>query len=549
MRRRPMGTVINGKYRLEAILGRGGMGAVYLATHLGLGQPVALKEMDGDFFDPQQQDAALRQFRQEAQILHELRHPRLPRVHDFFILDDDWYLVMDYIRGRPLSKVLEVDHPLSEEHVLKWAGDLCDVLEYLHGYTPAIVFRDLKPSNIILDVDGEIRLIDFGISKLFQPGLQESTRTYARHSGTPGFAAPEQYEKSTDPRSDIYSLGATLYALLAGRAPVESLLVVAGVVPLEPLGKLRPDVGPRLLHSIEQMMQLHPEERPQSIAQVRDLLAGNFALTPVERRKEPASVAPMLPVASATPSPAPPPPARPTPSRRPAVLLALACLILPAAYVSLPKTPPPPVRIEPATLQVVTTPPGAAVFLDQHAYGTTPLTVRDLSPARYRVHLQAAGLSPVDRSVTLSPGTRETLDVALTRATGTLGITASPEGADVFVDGTLKGMAGATPVTLQLASGSHTLLVRHPGCTPSTRSVEVVPDATATVAMTLVRTPTPVPPPPASPAAVPSSTPSAVHRVVVLLPNRATSPASRPSEATPVVSPTRGGGRHPHQAW
>jgi len=216
------GECLDGRYRIERMLGQGGMGRVMLATHLDLGLPVAIKELS-----PQSsalRASATRQFLLEARMLVGLNHPALPRVYEVFEGDDGCCMVMDYIEGCTLEDFLTRRGPASEVDVLRWGLALCDVLTYLHEHDPPIIFRDLKPSNVMLSDDGRIKLIDFGIAKELDIG----TLSLAHNSASDGFASPEQYASSTDARSDIYSLGATLYCLLTGRVPPSPGAIIAG---------------------------------------------------------------------------------------------------------------------------------------------------------------------------------------------------------------------------------------------------------------------------------------------------------------------------------
>ncbi|HEY3999449.1 MAG TPA: protein kinase [Candidatus Xenobia bacterium] len=269
---RESGDVLNDRYRIERVLGKGGMGAVYLATHLHLEEPVAVKELQIPKASARLLEAAEKQFRSEARILNRLRHPNLPRVYDFFELDGHLYLVMDYIRGKNLLQTVTENGPCSQEQALDWARQLCDVLGYLHTQQPPIIFRDLKPDNIMLEPEGVIRLIDFGIAKVFDADQGRLTETVLR-AATHGFAAAEQYgDGGTDARSDIYSLGATLYAMLAYRIPPSALALALGQEELDPLGLVREDLDAQLLTAIDWMMQPRQEMRPPTIADVQEAL-------------------------------------------------------------------------------------------------------------------------------------------------------------------------------------------------------------------------------------------------------------------------------------
>jgi serine/threonine-protein kinase len=200
------GYILHNRYRIEGQLGKGGMGAVYLAQDLTLQIQVAVKEN----LNPSPE--AERQFKREASLLATLRHPNLPRVTDHFILEGKQYLVMDYIEGEDLASVAKKGTP-SADQVLNWSMWICDALIYLHSRQPPVIHRDIKPANIKLSPDGKLMLVDFGIAKIY-----DSTETATGARGlTPGFSPPEQYGGSpTDHRSDQYSLGATLYNLLTG---------------------------------------------------------------------------------------------------------------------------------------------------------------------------------------------------------------------------------------------------------------------------------------------------------------------------------------------
>ena len=185
-----IGTVLQNRYKIISILGKGGMGRVYLAeqTHLGTNKQVAIKEMFEDFYDPSQRQSAIAQFETEAHILANLDHSNLPKVYDYFEENNIHYLVMDYIDGITLKKYLETHSPVSDDQVKDWARQLLEVLDYLHTRPTPIIFRDLKPENIIVDSNNKLKLIDFGIAKLLQSST-DATRTIIKSMGSPGFAA------------------------------------------------------------------------------------------------------------------------------------------------------------------------------------------------------------------------------------------------------------------------------------------------------------------------------------------------------------------------
>ncbi|HEY4002205.1 MAG TPA: serine/threonine-protein kinase, partial [Candidatus Xenobia bacterium] len=207
--------VLEGRYRIQRVIGQGGMGGVYLATYVDRPVPVAIKELLVVSRDADERAAIEHQFGVEAELLHALAHPRLPRMYDYFQSNGSWFLVMDYIAGTPLDRVVEETGPLTEVFARHVTVELADVMGYLHGQSSPIIFRDLKPANIMLRNDHHVTVIDFGIAKMATPATTR-TSTLIRAAGTTGFAAPEQYGAGTDQRSDIYSLGATLYYLLTG---------------------------------------------------------------------------------------------------------------------------------------------------------------------------------------------------------------------------------------------------------------------------------------------------------------------------------------------
>jgi serine/threonine-protein kinase len=216
-------TLLNGRYDVVGVLGRGAMGAVYNAHDLQQDEPVAIKEMSDEALGAGQREQAIDQFRREALLLQALNHPNLVRVRDVFTAGRRHYLVMDYVEGQPLSELAPVGGQTSEVEVRAWALQLCDVLAYLHSRQPPVIFRDLKPENVMLATDaasGEdrITLVDFGIARFFDPQKDQDTMAI----GTRGYMAPEAFYGQTDARSDLYSLGVLIHRLLTGFDPAES---------------------------------------------------------------------------------------------------------------------------------------------------------------------------------------------------------------------------------------------------------------------------------------------------------------------------------------
>ena len=254
--------MLAGRYQLLSRIGQGGMGAVYKAadTHLN-NRAVAIKEMSSAGLPPARLQEAEAAFEREAHLLADLVHPNLPRIYEHFAENERSYLVMDFIEGQTLEDYLEKNGggPLPVDQVIKWAKELCDVLNYLHTRQPPIIFRDLKPANVMIGETGHIFLIDFGIARLFKPGKQHDTVAL----GSPGYAAPEQYGKAqSSPRSDIYSLGALLHHLLTGLDPSEQPFF------FRPASQVNPAVNPALEALLKRMLEMESTRRPASAQEV-----------------------------------------------------------------------------------------------------------------------------------------------------------------------------------------------------------------------------------------------------------------------------------------
>jgi len=266
------GTVLHDRYQVKNIIGQGGMGSIYLADDLRLdGRLCAVKEVEYDRALPQEiLQEARGQFEMEATVLARLDHPNLPKVSDFFSIDERDYLVMDFVPGKDLREMMmearQKDVFLPEDDVLDWASQLADALKYLHSQDPPIVHRDIKPSNLKLMPSGLVKLVDFGLVKLLAPG--EVTITILQGQGTALYTPLEQYggdSRHTDARSDIYAFGGTLYHLLTNQAPtnVRERFINPGNLPK--IRELNPAVSVRTERAIHWALQLHPEDRPKDI--------------------------------------------------------------------------------------------------------------------------------------------------------------------------------------------------------------------------------------------------------------------------------------------
>ena len=269
-----VGKILSGRYRLLSLLGQGGTGSVYLATDTQLfDRRVAVKELIEQFSDAAERQRAVERFAQEAQMLVQLAHPNLPAVLSYFSEDGRQYLVMEYIEGNTLLDLLRgVNGQLPPAQVLEWGRQICNVLSYLHSRTPPVVFRDIKPANIMLDTHDQIKLIDFGTARLFD----FSKNTDTLKMGSIGYAPPEQYQGQgqTSPQTDIYALGATLHQLLTNQDPSAKPFVFT------PPSLLRPEVPEGASRAIMHALNLDPAQRFGSALEMRRALEQGGAEAP-----------------------------------------------------------------------------------------------------------------------------------------------------------------------------------------------------------------------------------------------------------------------------
>ena len=275
--------IIKDRYQIREIIGQGGMGCVYLADDLRLtGRLCALKAVFYERNLPKDVISQTRdQFKREATVLARLDHPNLPKVSDFFSDEERDYLVMDYVPGKDLRELMLESKKkgvyLSEREVLNWASQISDGLIYLHEQTPIILHRDIKPSNIKLTPNGIIKLVDFGLVKILVSG--EKTITVVHGHGSAFYTPLEQYGGDTghtDPRSDVYSLGATLYHLLTNKAPKEARERFLEQTSEMAMNEFNKNISPRTEKAIGLAMKVHPDERIQSVKEFRDALMGDW---------------------------------------------------------------------------------------------------------------------------------------------------------------------------------------------------------------------------------------------------------------------------------
>ncbi|MCX7683446.1 MAG: serine/threonine protein kinase [Anaerolineae bacterium] len=289
-------TLLAGRYAIIERIARGGMGAVYKAHDRRLGNKiVAVKEMDESAITPIERAEVIEAFQREAALLATLEHPNLVRVTDSFQEGKCHYLVMEYIDGHTLQKMIETrTEPFDEAQVLTWADQLCDVLSYLHSQNPKIIYRDMKPSNVMVVRDTDtVKLIDFGIARFYKPGRERDTIQF----GTEGYAPPEQYGSAqTDELADVYALGATLHHLLTLRDPRDKPFY------FPPVRMLNPRVSRQVEEAVARAVEVNKGKRFASIAEMRTaLMAGR----PKRADRRPAVRVAALPKAKQGASPLP----------------------------------------------------------------------------------------------------------------------------------------------------------------------------------------------------------------------------------------------------
>ncbi|MGQ9927753.1 MAG: protein kinase domain-containing protein [Chloroflexaceae bacterium] len=322
------------RYRITRVIKKGGQGAVYEGVDEE-GHVYAIKMMLDRFHHPDEQAEAVARFNAEAEVLQNLNHPSVPRVYSHFTDEGRHYLAMDFVRGEDLEQIIERERRIAEDQALAWADQICDVLEHLHER--GLVYRDMKPSNVMIDHDGGVKVVDFGITRLFNP-TERGTQI-----GTPGYAPPEQYQGLATPQSDVYALGATLHHLLTGRDPTEEK-----PFSFPPVRDLAPAISQRTNDALARALQFKPDERFASIAEFRAALRPQREAPPPQVRvarptarfPEPAvaQVAP-APMLASQPAPRPgTPPIAPAAQRKPfarivAAFIALVRFVLTLALV------------------------------------------------------------------------------------------------------------------------------------------------------------------------------------------------------------------------
>lgn len=267
-----VGQVLHERYTILELAAQGGMSTIYRASDSNLPGFWAIKQMTPLQARAEDLSSIRAQFRQEAEILTRLRHPGVPRIIDFFTERDIDYLVMEFVEGECLEHLLDTHRSLSEYDATRIAMALLEILEHLHSH--GIIYRDMKPGNVIVTRDGRIVLVDFGISRLFTTGKSTDTVIV----GTPGFASPEHYGRGqTDARSDVFSMGATLHQMLTGHDPSDSPFTFTSPA------KAQPGLSLGVSEVVMRAVDLLPERRFATAAAMREALASSRKMPPARR--------------------------------------------------------------------------------------------------------------------------------------------------------------------------------------------------------------------------------------------------------------------------
>ncbi len=271
-----IGSILDGKYEILKEIGHGGMSVVYLAMDRHLNKQWAVKEIRKQGRN-KKDEIVVNSLIAEANLMKKLDHPALPRIVDIIEHGDKIYIIMDYIEGESLDNILKQEGPQDEKKVISWARQLCDALAYLHGQKPPIIYRDMKPANIMLKPEGTIKIIDFGIAREYKEGVLSDTTVL----GTNGYAAPEQYgSRQTDPRTDIYGLGMTMHHLLTGMDPRPKDYIYA------PIRQWNPELSEGMEVIVDKCTQPAAENRYQSAEELMYDLQHPDLITEDYRKKQ-----------------------------------------------------------------------------------------------------------------------------------------------------------------------------------------------------------------------------------------------------------------------
>ena len=339
------GHLLDNRYRVRKVLGVGGMGRVYLSNDTRLAnRPVAVKEMI--LGDGIAEKKAIEDFTREATVLARLSHPGIPTLIDHFAENSRHYMVMEFVAGGDLEKVIQqAGGKLGEDRTLRWARQILSVLDFLHAQNPPIVYRDLKPGNIMIDKDGRAMLIDFGIARFLPKGGR------ATQIGSPGYAPPEQYVGNVEPRSDLYSLAATMHHLLTGRDPA-----LEPPFSFPPVKQLAPEVSSATAGAVDRALNHEIAKRFPSARAMLDALPEPAPQDSAQNGRAGGSLGTMQTVVLSSPISRPPRAPRPSPPTPRSIAATPRAVPTPSSITNIPtvvlNNPSPPVS--------VSAPPGAA---------------------------------------------------------------------------------------------------------------------------------------------------------------------------------------------
>ncbi|NDD30492.1 MAG: serine/threonine protein kinase [Proteobacteria bacterium] len=266
------GTILQGRYVIDRVLAKGGMSTVYLAHHKVLAHPLAVKRLNVGDVDPTNGSEQRAEFLREGVLLASLSHPSIVKIVDCFADENGFFLVMMYIDGQTLGHRIQRDGALGLSQGLAWARQICEAVQYLHTCSPPVLYRDLKPDNLMIDQTGRLWLLDMGIARRNAP--DDTTGLALKGWGTPHFSPPEQLAGlPTDFRSDVYAYGATLYDMFTGERPPECMKRLLESVPVKPPSHFNPAISPRLDALIIKALELQADNRFQTMAEIAGVLA------------------------------------------------------------------------------------------------------------------------------------------------------------------------------------------------------------------------------------------------------------------------------------
>ncbi len=490
-------------YRIESVIGRGGMGIVYKATDVALDKEVVLKMIDPRLV---QDKTFLKRFLTEPKLQAKLESPYIVQVYAFRQTQQGLFIVMEYVDGGTLSQMIKEKGPLPVAQALSIFRKILLAIDTAHQ--AGIIHRDIKPRNVLISRKGDVKVTDFGLAKLQRATEATVTMTAA---GTLNYMPPEQIRGlvHVDHRSDIYSLGMTLYEMLAGRVPfpkdATEYMVLKMIMeePLPPPTEFNPAIPQALSDIVMKALEKEPDRRYQSIPEMMEALeefeksfTGELMsdyTSPTEKETE--FLPPVVKgLESETPKPPPPPPPS-SPSRRWWIGAFVLLLFAGAAgYWFVGRRPSPPPPPDTAVLTLTSVPEGATVYRDGQAIGRTPLHQATIPAGEYTLEVRKSGFLPwKQEKVRFDSGSHRTLRAVLKpiETWGALAISSDPPGGEVWID---NRRAGQTPLRLDsLAPGTYRVEVRLKDYLPWRKEVQVSPDVPARITARLQQRKPPLP--------------------------------------------------------